>query len=63
MLLTHQTTVIRAQITRGTVSPGISITMLEDTFMTAGGGYLLPFTSIATIAAWRIIDQGLGRGQ
>lgn len=40
---------------RGTISPVISITLLEeDTFIMTGGGYLLSFSSIATNRAWRI---------
>lgn len=44
----------RSDNQRGTISPVISITILEDTFMMTGGGYLLPFSSIATNTAWRI---------
>lgn len=39
---------------RGTILPGISIPMLENTFIMTGGGYLLPLYSIATNAAKRI---------
>ena len=47
---------------RGTISPDISIPLLENTFMMRGGGYLFPLYSIATNAAKRIrngVNMGL----